>query len=87
MYTLMKRDGIIKVGLDQKDLESLAKSGLDSVKTSRRDLALVVAQGLTGSTTVSSTMMIAHQAGIKIFVTGGIGGVHRGVEECMILKI
>lgn len=75
-------NGIIKVGLDESDLENLAKNGLNSVKTSRRDLALVVSQGLTGSTTVSSTMMIAQRAGIKIFVTGGIGGVHRGAEEC-----
>ncbi len=79
----MQRDGVIKVGLDHCDLERLARYGMNAVKTSRRDLAYVVAQGLTGSTTVSATMLIAHKAGIKVFVTGGIGGVHRGVEECI----
>lgn len=79
-------DGIIKIGLDQNDLESLAKCGLKAHKTSRRDLALVLSQKRTGATTVSGTMLLAHKAGIKIFVTGGIGGVHRGAEECKFLN-
>jgi pseudouridine-5'-phosphate glycosidase len=80
--TIAVINGVIKVGLDQDDLENLAQTGLSAIKTSRRDLAYVVSHGLTGSTTVSSTMIIAHSAGIKVFVTGGIGGVHRGAEEC-----
>lgn len=76
-------DGVIKIGLNDSDLEVLAKKGLEAHKTSRRDLALVVSRKETGATTVSGTMILAHQAGIRVFVTGGIGGVHRGAVETM----
>ncbi|KAI9105863.1 Indigoidine synthase A like protein-domain-containing protein [Phlyctochytrium arcticum] len=81
--TIAILDGRVKVGLSRKDLEKLAKTGLQARKTSRRDIALVVAQKSVGATTVSGTMLIAHEAGIKVFVTGGIGGVHRGGEGSM----
>ncbi|PID64555.1 MAG: pseudouridine-5-phosphate glycosidase [Gammaproteobacteria bacterium] len=73
--------GRIKVGLHEDDLEHLAKTGLAVTKVSRRDLPFVVAQSLDGATTVASTMIIAEMAGIELFVTGGIGGVHRGASE------
>lgn len=72
--------GKIKVGLTREEIEYLGKSK-EVVKTSRRDLPFVVAKKLDGATTVASTMIIASLAGIKIFVTGGIGGVHRGAQE------
>jgi pseudouridine-5'-phosphate glycosidase len=65
------------VGLDERQLEELAK-GRDIAKASRRDLATAVAFGRTAATTVAATMFLAHQAGIRLFATGGIGGVHRG---------
>ncbi len=80
--TIAIMDGKIKVGLDPEDLERLASE--DHVaKVSRRDMAKVLASGGLGATTVATTMMGAHMAGIKVFVTGGIGGVHRGVEDTM----
>ncbi|RWS14158.1 uncharacterized protein B4U79_07770 [Dinothrombium tinctorium] len=72
-------NGIIKVGLSSDELNFLAKS-TQVVKISRRDLPFVVTKALSGGTTVSATMAIAHRAGIKCFATGGIGGVHRGAE-------
>lgn len=75
--------GKICVGLNSEELAYLAKNAQDVVKTSRRDIASVCAKGLTGATTVSSTMFIASLAGIKIFATGGIGGVHRNAEVSM----
>lgn len=72
-------NGRLKAGLEDDELELLAASR-DAIKTSRRDLAYVVANGLTGATTVASTMIVAAMAGIPVFVTGGIGGVHRGAE-------
>jgi len=75
-------NGEIKVGLTEEELESLAKSK-DVIKTSKRDIAYVVSQGKMGATTVSGTMLIAEMAGIKVFATGGIGGVHRGAEISM----
>ncbi|WP_124057917.1 pseudouridine-5'-phosphate glycosidase [Facklamia sp. Marseille-P5643] len=80
--TIAIMDGQFKIGLDDQDLERLA-SEKDVVKVSRRDLAEVFAKGKTGATTVATTMIGAHLAGIKVFVTGGIGGVHRGVEDSM----
>lgn len=68
--------GRLKAGLTSDEIEYMAKTK-DIVKTSRRDLPFVVAKKLDGATTVASTMIIAHMAGIKVFVTGGIGGVHR----------
>jgi pseudouridine-5'-phosphate glycosidase len=72
--------GKIRVGLTDDELEWLA-SAKDVLKLSRNDLAYAVARGLNGSTTVAATMICAHRAGIRIFATGGIGGVHRGASE------
>ncbi|MCK1975979.1 pseudouridine-5'-phosphate glycosidase [Jeotgalicoccus huakuii] len=80
--TIAIMDGRIKVGLDGESLEKLGNSE-GVAKVSRRDLAEVVATKRIGATTVASTMICAEMAGIKFFVTGGIGGVHRGVEETM----
>lgn len=73
--------GRIHVGMTAAQLEELARLGLACKKVSRRDLAYVVATKQDGATTVSATTLISHQAGIPIFVTGGIGGVHRGAAE------
>lgn len=73
-------DGILKVGLNDDELELMGKSP-NILKVSRRDLPMVVAKKIHGATTVASTMIIANMAGIKVFVTGGIGGVHRGAES------
>lgn len=72
--------GKIKVGLTKDELEFMATSK-DILKASRRDLAVIAAKGLNGATTVAATMMVAEKVGIKIFATGGIGGVHRGAEK------
>lgn len=71
----------LAVGLTDEQLVHLAKLGRDAAKTSTRDLPLVCAQGRTGATTVSATMALAARAGVRVFVTGGIGGVHRGAEQ------
>nr|KAJ3421536.1 hypothetical protein HK105_003194 [Polyrhizophydium stewartii] len=81
--TVAVLDGHVRVGLDDAELERLARIGMAATKTSRRDMALVAARGLAGATTVSATMIAAHKANIKVFVTGGIGGVHRGGESSM----
>lgn len=75
--------GRLKAGLSPAEIEYLGKQGQKVTKTSRRDLSVLVAQGADGATTVATTMMIAHMAGIKLFATGGIGGVHRGAETTM----
>ncbi len=75
--------GRLKAGLTAEEIEYFGKKGLEITKASRRDLAVLCARGEVGATTVTTTMMIAHMAGIKIFVTGGIGGVHRGAETTM----
>lgn len=80
--TIAILDGEIRIGLESKDLEYLAQAK-DVVKVSRRDLASVVASKKTGATTVAATMICAHLAGIEFFVTGGIGGIHRGYEETL----
>jgi pseudouridine-5'-phosphate glycosidase len=80
--TIAIMDGKIKIGLSDADLETLAKSK-HVVKVSRRDFASVIALKEMGATTVASTMMCAEMAGIKFFVTGGIGGVHKGYEQTM----
>jgi pseudouridine-5'-phosphate glycosidase len=72
--------GKIKVGLTRGELEFMATSK-NILKASRRDLAVIVAKGLNGATTVAATMLVAERAGIKVFATGGIGGVHRGAEK------
>ncbi|XP_042866047.1 pseudouridine-5'-phosphate glycosidase-like [Penaeus japonicus] len=75
--------GQVHVGLSGAELETLAEKKEPCVKTSRRDFPFVLAKGLNGGTTVSGTMLVAHKAGIPIFVTGGIGGVHRGAENTL----
>lgn len=74
-------DGRFKAGLDRATLERLARLSGGVVKASRRDLCAVAARGGTAGTTVAATMFVAALAGIEIFATGGIGGVHRGAEE------
>jgi pseudouridine-5'-phosphate glycosidase len=76
-------NGIIHVGITNEQIEYLAKNKSSCRKCSRRDLGFIVANKGNGSTTVAATMYIAYMAGIKIFVTGGIGGVHRGVAKTM----
>jgi pseudouridine-5'-phosphate glycosidase len=75
--------GRLKAGLSPEEIEYFGKKGTAIAKASRRDLAMLCARGEDGATTVTTTMMIAHMAGIKIFATGGIGGVHRGAETTM----
>ncbi len=75
--------GRLKAGLSPEEIEYLGKAGRKVAKASRRDLAAIVARGADGATTVTTTMIIAHMAGIKVFATGGIGGVHRGAETTM----
>ena len=75
--------GRLKAGLSPEEIEYFGKKGQDIAKASRRDLAVLCARGEDGATTVTTTMIIAHMAGIKIFATGGIGGVHRGAETTM----
>lgn len=76
-------DGKMVVGLTKKEIERIAKEGSKVIKTSRRDLPIVISSHALGATTVSTTMYIASLAGIHFFATGGIGGVHRGVNETM----
>jgi len=75
--------GRLKAGLSKEEIEHLGKAGHAVTKASRRDLPAIVAKGIDGATTVTTTMIIAHMAGIRIFATGGIGGVHRGAETTM----
>ncbi len=75
-------DGVPVVGMSKEEIEEFGKRK-DIKKVSRRDLASVCANKEWGATTVSGTMIIAKEAGIKVFVTGGIGGVHRGAETTM----
>ena len=72
-------DGVLKVGLTEEEIEFLGTSK-DVVKASRRDLPFIISKKLTGATTVATTMILADLAGVKVFATGGIGGVHRGAE-------
>ncbi|XP_041795277.1 pseudouridine-metabolizing bifunctional protein C1861.05 [Chelmon rostratus] len=75
-------EGEVRVGLSSEELDHLARCQ-SSLKVSRRDLPYVISKGLSGGTTVSATMIAAHQAGIPVFVTGGIGGVHRDGENSL----
>lgn len=75
--------GRLKAGLTPEEIDYLGKTGSGVTKASRRDLPILVAKGADGATTVTTTMMIAAMAGIEIFATGGIGGVHRGAETTM----
>lgn len=73
--------GRLKAGLTEDEIEYFGKKGTNIAKASRRDLAMLIAKGEDGATTVTTTMMIAHMAGILFFATGGIGGVHRGAQQ------
>ena len=75
--------GRLKAGLSPEEIDYLGKTGTAVAKASRRDLPVLVAEGRDGATTVTTTMIIAHMAGIQVFATGGIGGVHRGAETTM----
>ena len=75
--------GRLKAGLSKDEIEYLGKTGTAVTKVSRRDLPVVVSRGMDGATTVATTMIIAAMAGIRVFATGGIGGVHRGAETTM----
>jgi pseudouridine-5'-phosphate glycosidase len=79
--TIAVLDGRLRVGLDAAALERLAKDGARMAKLSRADLPWALAEGRDGATTVAATMLAAARAGIRVFATGGIGGVHRGVAE------
>jgi pseudouridylate synthase len=72
--------GRLKAGLSRDEIEQLGRAGPAVPKASRRDVPLLVARGATGATTVAATMLIAALAGIRVFATGGIGGVHRGAQ-------
>lgn len=75
--------GRLKAGLSAEEIEYFGKKGAEIAKASRRDLPVLIARGQDGACTVTTTMMIAHMAGISVFATGGIGGVHRGAETTM----
>ena len=75
--------GRLKAGCSKEEIEHLGRAGTSVAKASRRDLPILAARGQDGATTVTTTMIIAHMAGIKVFATGGIGGVHRGAETTM----
>jgi pseudouridine-5'-phosphate glycosidase len=74
-------NGRLKAGLTVAEIETLGQTGRSVVKVSRRDIPFIVAAGATGATTVAATMVIAAMAGIRVFATGGIGGVHRGAQQ------
>ncbi|MDF2557908.1 MAG: pseudouridine-5-phosphate glycosidase [Bacillales bacterium] len=76
-------NGKLKAGLSNEDIEYLGRKGTAVLKASRRDIPMIVSKGWTGATTVASTMIIAELAGIHVFATGGIGGVHREAETTM----
>jgi pseudouridylate synthase len=79
--TIAVLEGRLRVGLDAAGLERLARGGERIAKLSRADLPWALAEGRDGATTVAATMLVAERAGIRVFATGGIGGVHRGVAE------
>lgn len=79
--TIAVVDGRLVAGLSDAQIHGLARAGTATPKASRRDLPLLIAQGHSGSTTVAATMVIAALAGIRVFATGGIGGVHRGAAQ------
>ena len=78
--TIAVVDGIIRIGLDDATLVRVAEDE-DVVKASIRDLAVLLARGTSGATTVAATAYLAHLAGIRVFATGGLGGVHRGARD------
>ena len=75
--------GKLTVGITHEEIDHLGKKGLNVTKASRRDIPILVSRKEDGATTVAATMIIASLAGIKVFATGGIGGVHRGAEITM----
>lgn len=79
--TVAVLNGQVKVGLLPEEIDGLGQPGAHVAKLSRRDLPLALVQGRTGATTVAATMIVAARAGIRVFATGGIGGVHRGAPE------
>ncbi|KAI9298628.1 erwinia chrysanthemi IndA protein-like protein-like protein [Neoconidiobolus thromboides FSU 785] len=79
--TIALLNGNVHIGLEKEQLNMLGEAGLKARKVSRRDLSYTISEKLIGATTVASTMILAHKVGIPIFVTGGIGGVHRGAEK------
>ena len=81
--TIAVLGGRLKAGLSAQEIDYLGKTGTAVAKASRRDLPVLVAEGRDGATTVTTTMIIAHMAGIQIFATGGIGGVHRSAQTTM----
>lgn len=80
--TIALLDGRLRVGLDHATIHRLARAK-DVIKCSRRDMPVILTSGQAGATTVAGTMIVAELAGIRVFVTGGIGGVHRGAERTM----
>jgi pseudouridine-5'-phosphate glycosidase len=78
--TIAVVDGVVRIGLDDDQLVQVAE-GEDVAKASIRDLAVLLARGTTGATTVASTSYLAHLAGVRVFATGGLGGVHRGARD------
>ena len=81
--TIAMIGGRLKVGLSKEEITYLGQKGVEVIKASRRDLAVLVSKKADGATTVATTMMIAAMAGVSVFATGGIGGVHRGAEVTM----
>ncbi len=81
--TIAVLDGRLKAGLSSDEIQRLGERGPHVIKCSRRDLPFVIARKQDGATTVAATMIIAAMAGIRVFATGGIGGVHRGVEDTL----
>ena len=75
--------GKLSVGITPEQIEYLGKKGLKVIKASRRDLPILLSRGQDGATTVTATMIAAKMAGVRVFATGGIGGVHRGAETTM----
>lgn len=81
--TIAILNGRLKAGLSIDEIRYFSKQGTDVIKCSRRDIPFVIARQEDGATTVAATMIIATMVGIRVFATGGIGGVHRGVEETL----
>lgn len=79
--TIAILNGKLKVGLTAEEIDYLGKKGRKVVKVSRRDIPFIISKKLDGATTVAATMIIADLAGIRVFGTGGIGGVHRGAQQ------
>lgn len=84
--TIAVLDGVPRIGLSDENLEMLGRAGESVTKASVRDLAYVIAKGIHGATTVAATMRLASLAGIRVFATGGLGGVHRGAASSMDLS-